>query len=170
MEYKNVNKKVKTLWRIRRSMLTLLILFLFGCFLGAYFSSLNTEDELPLIAFIVWLIAWAIIYLLVIAFAYVLPSFQYEVYKYAIGEDEFFFNSGIIFKSQHILPLCQVQDFNITQGPIESIFKLKSLVISTASSPVVVSGLTEEEALALEKILSEKVRSKIKEKNKKEGE
>ena len=161
MEYQNVDKKVKTLWCIRRSILTIIFLVLFGCFLFSYFSSLNTEDEFTLIEFVVWLSVWGIFFLSVVGFAYILPSFQYKVYKYKITENEFFFNSGVIFKSEHILPFCQIQDFNITQGPIESIVKLKSLTISTASSPVVISGLNSQDAIMLEKILSEKVRSKL---------
>ncbi|MBQ7307469.1 MAG: PH domain-containing protein [Clostridia bacterium] len=170
MEYKNVSKKVKSLWYIRRTFIVLSMLLFAGIFLGAYFGTQGTEDPMPWQVIVVFMSIWSVFFLTIFVFAYVMPTLQYKVYKYKVCDDELWFNCGVIFKNEYVIPFCQIQDFNLSQGPFESLFKVKSLSVFTAGSGVTIGGLSLEEAVELEMALKENVKSAVRKKVESQGE
>ena len=162
MEYKNVTKKIKTLWIIRRSIAVASVLLGLVLLLGLFFGTQGSEDPMPKEVFIVFLVIWSIGFITLFIYAYILPIFQYRVYKYKVGDDELWLNKGVIFRNEYVIPFCQIQDFNLSQGPFEILLKTKSLTVFTAGSGVTIQGLTYEEATDLENVLKENVKASVK--------
>lgn len=158
MEYKSVNKNIKKLWYIRRTIPTILLLILWIVFLQVFISTRDSNYTISTKVFMIWTIICLLFFILMILVSYVLPSFQYKEYQYKIENDELWFKKGVIFKSEIVIPFCQIQDLSILQGPFETLFKIKSLNVSTAGSSICISGLIEEEAKNIKMVLKENVK------------
>lgn len=131
----NVNIKCKTIFRIRwfLTLLGFLCLLIPGFAIDeeyrlAYFIAIGGIDFIVFVLFIIW------------------PSLKYKYLTYQYDEEKIIIKKGVIFRSETIIPIIQIQDINTFQGPIMMIFKLKSLLISTAGSNKFFTGLSDEEA------------------------
>lgn len=69
--------------------------------------------------------------------------------SYAIRQKDIVFNSGLFWQSSIVIPFNRVQHCEVSQGPIDRLYKLAELKIFTAggaSSDLSISGLTPETA------------------------
>ena len=89
---------------------------------------------------------------------------QYSRYKYKLTADELWFKNGVIFKSEIVALACQMQYITVSQGPIEALFKLKTLTINSAGMAFSISGLSPETASELESMLKESIKFAVKNK------
>lgn len=131
--YKKVNPSAKKLWIVNGVISSIVIM---------------------IIAFIVYLFAkkyinyWSLIIGGIISFLdiFVHPFIEYKQWRYCITEDRIEFTHGIYFKTKTIIPISRIQHLDISQGPIQKIFKLSTLEIYTAGASHEIEAIATEEA------------------------
>ena len=159
MKFKQVNCKVKTNWLINR------VIFLSIILIGYVCSFIFIPKDI----FPLWLgiiILESILVLLQVIYAFVFPSIQYKKYLYLVKDDEIVFYRGVIFIDSCVIPTVQIQDVGFSQGPVQLIFGLATLEISTAGSNHQIDGLTKEEAEQLVGQIKEQIKALVINKNK----
>ena len=151
MEFKKLDKKVLKIWIICTS---ILFVFLLGiCVVTQFIEGI-----------IVPLLIFEIIVMLFMAFlCFVLPVMKYNRYTYAYNEQRIIIKKGVIFKYEIIIPVCQIQDLHLLQGPLMQMMKLQAIEISTAGSNYSISGIQFEQAKKMVEELEECLNKRIEE-------
>lgn len=127
---------------------TIFVAFLSLLFLYAYFMVPEEFEILKPIAIIV--------FLLLAAYTYAMTYYSFKLKGYGLREKDIVYHKGVIFRSKTTIPFNRVQHCEITQGPIERLFNLKSLAIYTAggqSSDLNINGLEPMEAEQLKEYI-----------------
>lgn len=81
---------------------------------------------------------------------------EYKIQGYALREKDVLYRSGVIFRSETVVPFNRVQHCEIKQGPIQRMFDLKTLEVFTAGgakSDLRVPGLEAEMAQQLKEFI-----------------
>lgn len=146
-----LDKKAKSLWLIRQ----LIFIIIFIAIAVSIIASEDKEYRLatglgigvPLCILSIWMI--------------IFPFLKYNRYSYVYTEDRVLIRFGVIFKHRIVIPVVQIQDLHIIQGPIMTLFKLSSVNISTAGSNFVLSGLSNEDANQMVKDLESKLNIRL---------
>ncbi len=134
---KKLDKKIQKLWIIYG-----LIYFVLGT-IGMTVLNIFSIGEKYFIAVIVL----DVIYLLLSIFlCFVLPILNYKMYSYSYDEKRIVIHHGVIFRSRIVVPVCQIQDLHLQQGPMMLLMKLGGVTISTAGSNYTINGLSLEDA------------------------
>lgn len=92
----------------------------------------------------------------------VLPPRRYRSWAWRMEEDELRIASGVLVRSDAVVPFGRVQHIDIVRGPLQRRYGLGSLVLHTAgtrSAAVLLPGLEASEA----ERIRDHVRSKIRE-------
>lgn len=87
--------------------------------------------------------------LLFLLMIFLLPRRRYNRWGYDMSEGQIQIIRGYLFYTDTIVPFNRVQHIDVSQGPIERLFGLSSLVLHTAgthNSTVVLPGLRRETA------------------------
>ena len=77
------------------------------------------------------------------------PPRRYRALGYRVDSDELRIASGLLVKTETVVPLKRVQHIDVSQGPIERLFGVTRLLLHTAgtmNSLVVLPGLARETA------------------------
>ena len=149
MELKKLDKKILKIWLISTSALFLLLTTI--CVITQFIEGII----LPL------LIVEIFIILLASFLCFVLPVMIYNRYTYAYNNDRVIIRKGVIFKYEIIIPVCQIQDLHLMQGPLMQIMKLQSIEISTAGSNYTISGIQYDDAKKMVEDLEENLNKRI---------
>ncbi|WP_248580700.1 PH domain-containing protein [Nocardioides sp. InS609-2] len=88
--------------------------------------------------------------LVVVEVAYVvaMPTIRYRVHRWEVTETAIHTRSGWISRETRIAPLSRVQTVDSQQGALMRLFRLSTLVVTTASAagPLTIVGLDQEAA------------------------
>lgn len=151
MEFKKLSKKILKVWLISTSLVFILLLGV--CVVTQCIDGI-----------IVPLLIVEIIMMLLMAFlCFALPVMKYNRYTYAYNEKRIIIKKGVIFKYEIIIPVCQIQDLHLLQGPLMQIMKLQAIEISTAGSNYSISGIEFEQAKKMVDDLEECLNKRIEE-------
>ncbi len=134
MEFNSLNKNAKSYWLFSNVILAVILL------ICGLVSVILVDDSLKLI--IGLSVGIPVILLLVILVIF--PLLKYNFYKYYYDEERVIIKRGVIFRHQIVIPVCQIQDLHVYEGPIMMIFKLKGVIFSTAGSNFELFGLSKE--------------------------
>lgn len=137
-----LDNKIKSVWLIVG---LISLIFPIALFIALYLT-LETSAKGLLMAILIPII---IIWLLV---ALIYPFLNYHFYSYGFDEKRVYIQKGIIFRHQIVIPICQIQDLHLEQGPIMLMMKMCSLNISTAGCNHLISGIDKSKC---EKIIKE---------------
>lgn len=151
MNFLMLDQKIKKIWYIITTIL--FILFLGFC----AFTQLIEGLILPL------LIVECIAMLILIFFCFVFPAMVYNRYSYAYNDKRIVIKKGVIFKYEIIIPVCQIQDLHLLQGPLMQLMKLQSVEISTAGSNYTINGLQYDVAKKMVDDLEKNLNARIEE-------
>lgn len=135
MQLHSLNKKILSLWYLRTFLVWLILAAI--CIVPALLLKGNIQ-------FLFYGIA---ILLTVLLFLY--PPFKYRFYKFGHDDRKIVLQYGVIFRHDITIPICQIQDLHLFQGPLMRIFHLEGLILSTAGSNFSVAGLMKEDAVKL---------------------
>ncbi len=130
MTLNKLDKRIKTVWLMIGAIISLIST---AGFIGILF--LETEARLPIA--ITGGISLAIVYF----FSLVFPLIAYNYRTYGYDDKRIVINHGVIFRHNIVVPVCQIQDLHITKGPLMMLCGLSSIIISTAGSTHVISGI-----------------------------
>ena len=85
------------------------------------------------------------------------PYFRYHRYRYSINDECIDIKEGYLFVKRNIVPIERLHKLQTVKGPIDQMFKVAKVVVTTAGGDVTIRFLEEEKA---EKI-AESLRNRI---------
>lgn len=85
------------------------------------------------------------------------PPFRYQRYRYAIDEECIHIREGFLWIQEHIVPVERLHQIALSQGPIDRIFGLTKVIVTTAGGEVTIRFLEYEKA----QLISESLKKKI---------
>ena len=152
-KFKSLDKKILKVWLIVGG-----ICFLpFLCVLVILALLIDPQYLVPT------LISGIIVLILLGLLCFGYPVLKYHYYSYYYNERRICINKGVIFRTKIVIPVCQIQDLHLYQGPIMLLLKLSGVEISTAGSNYVINGISNEDASKMIKDLEEDLYQRIKE-------
>lgn len=108
-------------------------------------------------------IVGGVICFIILVLCIIMPPLKYHYYTYSYDDKRICINRGVIFRSKIVIPVVQLQDLHIYQGPIMLLFKVSGLIVSTAGSNFIIKCMSNADAAdmieALENGLNERLKS-----------
>ena len=74
------------------------------------------------------------------------PYFRYNRYRYSINEECIDIREGYLFVKRNIVPIERLHKLEISKGPIDQIFHVAKVTVTTAGGDVTLRFLEEEKA------------------------
>lgn len=136
MKLKKLDKKVKILWFIESVIWVALIL------VGVILPIIFADESVKLILALSLGIPMGLLSI----FLLVYPILRYNFYSYYYDEERILIYKGVIFKRSVILPVRQIQDIHIYQGPLMLIMGLSGVSVSTAGSNFNIACINKNDA------------------------
>lgn len=87
----------------------------------------------------------------------VMPRWRYRVHRWEVTDDAVYTQSGWLSQERRIAPISRVQTVDTERGPLEQLFRLANVTVTTASAagPLRIHGLDRATADALVAELTE---------------
>ena len=108
--------------------------------------------------------------ILLIGNAAISPYFRFHRYRYSIGEEFIDIYEGYIFVERNIVPLERLHKMQTLRGPIDRMFKVAKVVVTTAGGDVTLRFLDEEKADFIAESLGKRINQIVVEKRENDGE
>ena len=108
--------------------------------------------------------------ILLIANATISPYFRFHRYRYCINDEFIDIYEGYIFVERNIVPLERLHKMQTLRGPIDRMFKVAKVVVTTAGGDVTLRFLDEEKAEFIAENLGRRINQIVVEKREKDGE
>lgn len=150
-KFKSLDRKMKLVWLIEG--IIAFVLFLIVSLVIIFL--VEKEYLLPTI------LTCSILLLILAILCIVVPLLKYKYTKYYYDEKRICINQGIIFRKRIIIPICQIQDLHLYQGPIMLATKLSGVTISTAGSNYNIIGLSNNDAIKMIEDLEDDLQKRI---------
>lgn len=89
-----------------------------------------------------WVLPVGIVVLAVLHLV-VMPQWRYRVHRWEITDEAVYTQSGWLTVERRIAPISRIQSVDVHRGPLEQLFDLANLTVTTASAagPLHISGL-----------------------------
>ncbi len=107
---------------------------------------------------------------LLIANAAISPYFRFHRYRYSIDDEFIDIYEGYIFVERNIVPLERLHKMQTLRGPIDRMFKVAKVVVTTAGGDVTLRFLDEEKADFIAESLGRRINQIVVEKRDSDGE
>ena len=97
--------------------------------------------------------------LVILDFLYLIvsPKVRYERYRYSITEDSIDVREGFIFIERSIVPIERLHKIAIEKGPIDRMFNLAKVIVTTAGGDVTIRFLEDEKSEFIADALKKKI-------------
>ena len=145
-----LDKKVRTLWLLRN-------MFIIFPTIIIYLLIIFSVEECK----IVLALSFGFLTIIIIGLAIIWPILSYRYYSYDYDDKKIYINRGIIFQHKIVIPVRQIQDLHLYNGPFMQIFKLGGVIISTAGSNFILSGINKGKADKMLYELEERLESRL---------
>jgi membrane protein YdbS with pleckstrin-like domain len=101
--------------------------------------------------------ALALTFLVAAAHLIVMPQWRYRVHRWEVTDEAVYTQSGWITQERRIAPISRVQTVDTERGPLEQLFGLANVTVTTASAagPLRIHGLDRATADGLVAELTE---------------
>jgi membrane protein YdbS with pleckstrin-like domain len=99
-----------------------------------------------------WLfLVMTIVLVIGIPYAVVVPLWRYAVHRWETTEDAVYAKTGWLWQEWRVAPMSRIQTVDTERGPLEQLFRLSSVTVTTASAagPIKIVGLDHELAAEL---------------------
>ncbi|MEW1795466.1 PH domain-containing protein [Streptomyces niveus] len=135
-----LNEKAVTWWRAQWLLLTLVPVAVLAV-LGALIAPARTWLLVPAAAVAV----------LGLACAVVMPLVWFRIHRWEVTDEAVYTRTGYFWQEWRIAPMSRIQTVDTVRGPLEQVFKLSTVVVTTASSKgaIRIEGLGHELAAEL---------------------
>lgn len=130
------------------------IVIMAAVFYLIYIETLDTE----------WAARWlAVIFVILLVYCAVGPFVFYKRYRYRMDEDKIEVRRGILYITHLLVPVERVHQVDVRVGPINRIFGLADVGITTAGGEVSLQFLEEDVAEGIATALNDKIVRMLKE-------
>jgi membrane protein YdbS with pleckstrin-like domain len=92
------------------------------------------------------LIPLTIIVIILLIINFVIPRYIYRLYGYMIEDDYVMVQKGVLFRRRDYIPIKRIQHIEKLHGPIQTLFKISTLIIYTAGSNDIIVGIPIDQA------------------------
>ncbi|MEV8366096.1 PH domain-containing protein [Streptomyces niveus] len=135
-----LNEKAVTWWRAQWLLLTLVPVAVLAV-LGALIAPARTWLLVPAAALAV----------LGLACTAVMPLVWFRIHRWEVTDEAVYTRTGYFWQEWRIAPMSRIQTVDTVRGPLEQVFKLSTVVVTTASSKgaIRIEGLGHELAAEL---------------------
>lgn len=108
-------------------------------------------------------IVLAIVLLLALTHVIVMPIWRYRVHRWETTSDAVYTQSGWLNQERRIAPMSRIQTVDTERGPLEQLFRLANVTVTTASAagPLKIRGLDLATAETLAQELTERTQSLV---------
>ena len=153
MEYKKLDPKAKTSWRIKRgiSFAVLVVVCAIISLLVPYEELYGKIIEIAVTVFLAYKLIGLIVY----------PMIEYKQWGYTISEDRVDIRHGIFFVKHTIIPVIRIQHITVSQGPINRQLGLYEVEMSLASESFQIPCLSKETADEISENLKAKLYDRL---------
>lgn len=100
---------------------------------------------------------------LILADMAISPYFRYHRYCYSINDECIDIREGYLFVKRNIVPIERIHKLQTAKGPIDQLFKVAKVVVTTGGGDVTVSFLEEEKAEQIAETLRKRINEIVKE-------
>ena len=108
--------------------------------------------------------------ILLIIHTIVSPYFRFHRYQYAITEEYIDVQEGYIFVERNLVPLERLHKMQTNRGPIDRMFHVAKVTVTTAGGDVTLRFLDEEKADYIAESLSRRINQIVVEQRDEDGE
>ncbi|GAA3743514.1 PH domain-containing protein [Streptomyces tremellae] len=86
-----------------------------------------------------------------LACAATLPRWWYRVHRWEVTDDAVYVRSGFLWQEWRVAPMSRIQTVDTVRGPLEQLFRLSTVTVTTASAKgaVHIRGLDRDTAAGL---------------------
>ncbi len=86
-----------------------------------------------------------------VPYAIVVPLWRYRIHRWEATEDAVYARRGWLWQEWRVAPMSRIQTVDTHRGPLERLFRLSSVTVTTASAagPIEIVGLDHELAADL---------------------
>lgn len=136
MEYLKLSKKARSCMLVNECIGAFFLTVLAG--VAWYFLR---DSDLPFNANLLWLAAvfvWGI--------CLMIPFVRYERYRYRFSDEDIDVREGFLFLHRDIVPIERLHKVALESGPVDRIFGLAKVIVTTAGGDVVIRFIEEEAA------------------------
>lgn len=85
------------------------------------------------------------------------PPFRYRRYRYAIDTECIHIREGYLWLEEHIVPINRLHQVSMSQGPIDRIYGLTKVIVTTAGGEVTIRFLEYDRAQEITDALKVKI-------------
>lgn len=87
----------------------------------------------------------------------IIPRIRYERYRYIIDSANIRVREGIFWIKETIIPMERLHKLQVSQGPVDRMFNLSSVKVTTAGGDGVIKFLADDEAALIAEHLKDKI-------------
>ena len=91
------------------------------------------------------------------------PYFRYNRYRYSLTDEEVQVKKGYVFLEHTIVPISRLHKINIEAGPIDRMFGLASVEITTAGGNITIKFLERQKAEQIAQMLKKRINAIVEE-------
>ena len=97
------------------------------------------------------------------------PYFRYNRYRYSINEECIDIREGYLFVTRNIVPIERLHKLETSKGPIDQLFHVAKVKVTTAGGDVSIRFLEEEKAEQIAENLRKRINEIVKEQRGQDG-
>lgn len=97
------------------------------------------------------------------------PYFRYNRYRYSINEECIDIREGYLFVTRNIVPIERLHKLETSKGPIDQLFHVAKVKVTTAGGDVTIRFLEEEKAEQIAENLRKRINEIVKEQRGQDG-
>lgn len=108
--------------------------------------------------------------IIILAHTALSPYFRFHRYRYNINNEFIDIREGYIFVERNIVPIERLHKMQTLRGPIDRMFKVAKVVVTTAGGDVTLRFLDEEKADFIAETLGKRINQIVTEQRENDGE
>ena len=103
------------------------------------------------------LLAMGVLLLIGVPYGLIVPFWRYRVHRWEVTDEAVYTRTGWLWQEWRIAPMSRIQTVDTARGPLEQLFRLASVTVTTASAagPLEIHGLDHKRAADLVARLTE---------------
>ena len=148
MDYVKLNPKAEKCMRVNEIIKDVILL---AAALAADFIILWERSHMAC------LLTGAVLLVLAAVCVITIPRIRYERYRYIIDSSNIRVREGILWIKETIIPMERLHKIQVSQGPVDRMFKLSSVRVTTAGGDGMIKFLADDEAALIVEHLKDKI-------------
>ncbi len=110
-----------------------------------------------------------ILVIFVLLDVFISPYFKYHRYRYSINDECIDIQEGYLFVERNIVPIERLHKLQTAKGPLDQLFRVAKVVVTTAGGDVTIRFLEEEKAERIADALRRRINAIVEEQRNAEG-